>query len=41
MKQHTTNYHNTFIEIAEDCPATQSEVPPLKGKKKDHCESPV
>lgn len=34
MKQHTTNYHNTFIEIAEDCPATQSEVPPLKGKKK-------
>ena len=30
----TTNYTNTFIEIAEDCPATTGETPPLKGKKK-------
>jgi hypothetical protein len=22
MKTHTTNYTNTFIEVAEDCPAT-------------------
>ena len=25
---HTTNYHNTFIEIAEDCPTGTAEVPP-------------
>ena len=31
---HTTNYHNTFIEIAEDSPTTTAEVPPLKGEKK-------
>jgi hypothetical protein len=31
MKIHTTNYTNTFIEIAEDCPAIQGEVPPIKG----------
>ena len=24
----TTNYKNTFIEIAEDCPVTVAEVPP-------------
>lgn len=34
MKQHTTNYQNTFIEIAEDCSAEQGEMPPLKGDKK-------
>lgn len=34
MKQHTTNYQNTFIEIAEDCSAKQGEMPPLKGDKK-------
>ncbi len=28
MKLHTTNYKNTFIEIAEDCKATQGEIPP-------------
>lgn len=33
MKQHTTNYYNTFIEVAEDCPALQSEVPPQKGER--------
>jgi hypothetical protein len=31
---HTTNYFNTFIQIAEDCPVTQAEVPPLKGADK-------
>ncbi|MEX1135829.1 MAG: DUF6157 family protein [Balneolales bacterium] len=27
----TTNYHNTFIEVAEDCPVNTGEVPPIKG----------
>ncbi len=31
---HTTNYSNTFIEIAEDCKVSQGEMPPLKGDKK-------
>jgi len=31
---HTTNYFNTFIEIAEDCKFNQGEMPPLKGEKK-------
>lgn len=31
MKVHTTNYQNTFIAVAEDCPATRGEVPPAKG----------
>ncbi len=31
---HTTNYYNTFIQIAEDCPVTGAEVPPLKGNDK-------
>ena len=30
MKVHTTNYINTFIEVAEDCPATTGQIPPLK-----------
>lgn len=30
MKQHTTNYTNTFIEVAEDSPAVNGEVPPSK-----------
>ena len=34
MKEHTTNYFNTFIEIAEDCPIDQAEIPPLKGDTK-------
>lgn len=25
---HTTNYYNTFIEVAEDCPAKAAMVPP-------------
>ena len=31
---HSTNYFNTFIEVAEDCPATTGEVPPVRGNKK-------
>ena len=31
---HSTNYYNTFIEIAEDCPVNQGEMPPQKGGKK-------
>ena len=31
---HSTNYFNTFIEIAEDCPTLSGEVPPLRGNKK-------
>ena len=30
-KMHTTNYYNTFIEIAEDCPVFSGLTPPLKG----------
>ncbi len=33
MKQHTTNYKNTFIEVAEDCPATTGQTPPEKDSK--------
>ena len=29
----TTNYYNTFIEIADDCPVSNSEAPPQKGDK--------
>lgn len=34
MPAHTTNYVNTFIEVAEDCPSNQGTVPPLRGNKK-------
>jgi hypothetical protein len=30
MKTHTTNYYNTFIEVAEDCPTSSGTVPPAK-----------
>ncbi len=30
----STNYFNTLIEIAEDCPATAGEAPPIKGDKR-------
>lgn len=30
---HTTNYTNTFIEVADDCPVTTAELPPRKGDK--------
>jgi hypothetical protein len=31
---HTTNYYDTFIEIAEDCPISTAEIPPQKGEDK-------
>ncbi|MCD8741911.1 DUF6157 family protein [Mucilaginibacter roseus] len=31
---HTTNYYNTFIQVADDCPVTVAEVPPVKGDHK-------
>lgn len=31
---HTTNYYNSFIEIAEDCPAVSGEIPPTKANAK-------
>lgn len=34
MKVHTTNYETAFIAIAEDCPVSTGEVPPMKGDKK-------
>ena len=34
MKVHTTNYENTFIEAAEDCPAIIGEIPQMKGGNK-------
>ena len=30
MKIFTTNYQNTFIEVAEDCPNKKGETPPVK-----------
>lgn len=33
-KLHSTNYHNTFIEIADDCPVKLGEIPPQKGDTK-------
>lgn len=29
----TTNYFNTFIEVAEDCPVEEAEVPPERSRK--------
>jgi len=29
----TTNYYNTFIEVADDCPVNTAEIPPLRGDK--------
>lgn len=34
MAQHTTNYYNTFIAVADDCPAVTGEVPPVKNEKR-------
>lgn len=34
MKVHTTNYRNTFIEIAADSSVAMGTVPPKKGEKK-------
>lgn len=30
---HTTNYTNTFIEVADNCPVTHAEIPAKKGDK--------
>lgn len=30
MKIHTTNYTNTFIQIADDCPVSEGQAPPVK-----------
>lgn len=32
-KQHTTNYCNTFIQVAEDCPADTGLVPQVRAGK--------
>jgi Family of unknown function (DUF6157) len=34
MKTHTTNYKNSFIQIADDCPIIIAAQPPLKENKK-------
>jgi len=33
MKIHTTNYENTFIEVADDSPVSMAEVPGLRSGK--------
>ena len=30
MTKNSTNYINTFIEVAEDCPVTNAAIPPAK-----------
>lgn len=34
MKIYTTNYKDTFIEVADDCPTAVGEIPPTKGDAK-------
>ena len=34
MKTHSTNYQDTFIQVADDCPATKGEIPVGKGDAK-------
>lgn len=29
-KIHTTNYNNTFIAVADDCPTNVAQIPPIK-----------
>jgi hypothetical protein len=31
--KHTTNYTDTFIEVAEDCPVSKAQIPPEKETK--------
>lgn len=38
MKTHSTNYYNTFIEIAEDCPVDFGDVPSSGKEKKTVAE---
>ncbi|MEZ0454573.1 DUF6157 family protein [Sphingobacterium thalpophilum] len=37
MKVYSTNYYNTFIEVADDCAATRGTIPPAKEKKTIAC----
>lgn len=32
--EHTTNYQNTFIEVAEDCPTEIGQIPKSTGERK-------
>ncbi len=32
MKIHSTNYQNTFVQVADDCPTAVAEIPPVKGE---------
>jgi hypothetical protein len=34
VKPHSTNYFNTLIEVAEDCPVNVAEIPPQKKNEK-------
>ena len=34
MKIHSTNYKDTFIQVADDSPAKSGETPPIKGAEK-------
>ncbi len=34
MKTHTTNYTNTFLKVADDCPIHFGEVPPINNQRK-------
>lgn len=38
MKVHTTNYIDTFIEVADDCPIDISEIPKQKGQNRTVAE---
>ena len=38
MKLHTTNYIDTFIEVADDCPTDIGEIPKPKGSNKTVAE---
>jgi hypothetical protein len=38
MKVHTTNYFDTFIEVADDCPTDIGEIPKPKGNNKSVAE---
>lgn len=38
MKVHTTNYIDTFIEVAEDCPTNIGEIPASKNSNKTVAE---
>lgn len=38
MKVHTTNYIDTFIEVADDCPTDICEIPKSKGDNKTVAE---